>query len=58
MMLHICAYGYFYVQNSWANNIADAVFADPPVSHCFMYMQYSVYVIRLAPKIKHVEVLL
>ena len=50
--------GIFYVQNSWANNIADAVFADPPVSHCFKYMQYSVYVIRLAPKIKHVEVLL
>ena len=33
--------GIFYVQNSWANNIADAVFADPLVSHYFMYMQYS-----------------
>ena len=50
--------GIFYLQNSWADNIADAVFADPPVSHCFKYMQYSVYVIRLALKIKHLEVYL
>ena len=41
MMLHICIYGYFYVQNLWASNIADAVFADPPVSQYFLYMQHS-----------------
>ena len=24
----------FYAQNAWTRNIADAVFTDPPVSHC------------------------